>query len=70
MCAAIDYAIQAVLPNKKRGRAIARKVSQRTRSLFDKRTQMGRDRSKKWTKTDFTNIQRQIKHGQFYHLRG
>lgn len=49
LCAAIDNAIQTTLPNKTRGKAIiARKVSERTRKLFDQRTQMGKG-NMKWT---------------------
>ena len=60
MRAAIDHAIQSTLPNKKRGGRIARKVSKRTRDLFDKRTQMSKDKKKR-TKADYKRIQQQIK---------
>ena len=57
LCAAISHAIQSTLPNRKRGKAIARKVSTRTRKLFEKRTQMGKDKIKR-TKAEFKEMQK------------
>ena len=61
LCEAISHAIESTLPSKKRGKTPARKVSKRTRDLFDKRTEMGKHSGAKWTKTEYKKIQKQIK---------
>ena len=60
LCEAISYAMESTLPSKKRGKTIARRVSSKTRDLFDKRTKMGQDGAKR-TKMDYKRIQEQIK---------
>ena len=57
---AIGHAIQNALPSKKRGKSIVQKVSRRTRDLYDKRTQLSKNKAKR-TKAEYKEIQEQIK---------
>ena len=60
LCTAITYAIQEVLPTRRKSNGPTRAVSQRTKDLFDRRTEMGKDKGK-WSNADFKRIQRQIR---------
>ena len=46
LCAAINYAIKTVLPDKKTGKRVRRKVSTRTKKLFEKRTRLDKSKTK------------------------
>ena len=59
LCDTINFAINAVLPEKENKKGMKRIVSERTRDLFNQRTKMGR--KDKWTKVDFAKIQEEIK---------
>ena len=60
MRTAITHAIETVLPDKKKFKRTERVVSERTKALFEQRTEMGRA-TKKWNNADFKSIQGEIK---------
>ena len=60
LCAAVNHAIQSVLPDKKKGKRFARVVSKRTRDLFKVREKMDKSNAKR-TKADYDKLQKRIK---------
>ena len=60
LCMAINFAMQSVLPIREKSQHAKRAVSQRTKALFEKRTNMGKS-DKKWSNVDYKRIQRQIR---------
>ena len=57
MCASIHFAIDTVLPTRRRGTGVHRKVSEKTRALFEKRTAL----CKRGTVEEFNQVQSEIK---------
>ena len=55
MCGAIHHAVETVIPTVKRVKGIKRKVSEKTKALFKKRTEMA------GTKAQYKKIQKEIK---------
>ena len=54
-CKAVEHAIEAVLPTKRKRRGVRRKVSDRTKALYEKRRLM------KGTRADYKQVQGDIK---------
>ena len=61
MVKAISYAVKTTLPDKKAMKGVKREVSERTRQLYEQRTNMGRAKKKKWTNQDFEKVQNDIR---------
>ena len=57
---AITHAIEAVLPNTQTSKRTKREVSDRTKKLFERRTKMGKAKTK-WSNADYKKIQAEIK---------
>ena len=55
ICEAIQHAVEVVIPTVTRKKGVARKVSDRTKALFEKRTKMA------GTKAQYKQVQKEIK---------
>ena len=57
MCASINFAVDKLLPNRRKGTGVEREVSDDTKRLFDKRTML----CNQGTAEQFDDVQKEIK---------
>ena len=60
ICESINFAMDTVLPTRRRGTGVHRKVSEKTRALYEKRTRL----CKHGTVEEFNQVQNAIKNEQ------